>query len=507
MNNYLTILHLNIHSIVTNEKKIQLNHLINQHSPELISLNETFLKPHKHSLEIDGYLVLRHDRSIRLGGGTALCIRANIKGKPIIFDESIKNEYVVGFLAKTAYGEIAIFSLYIAPSNEPLNTNLLAFICKFPKFILTGDLNAKSKLWHCPSDNKRGLELEIVAAKYNLHILNNKKPTFNKSKSIIDLSICSNSMRKKFKKFKVLTYKISDHQPTLTTFKISVEKLSFTINKIDYDLFSRKLEEICPEPVIRDPASIDQAASQLQKSYSEALSIATNSYTISKPNSRSIEIPKSILELIRVKRRSRRRLAKNNSPENRNLFNILNRKVKFLLKKFKNSFVEAKFTELKNFNQSCSKHWEILNNLESENSSKAHPSTLYADNIAYSTNANISDKFGSILSITFGSSTHLNNLPIHQKPESFSEPLISQSEFDIALKSCNKKSAPGNDGISNQLIAISPSNIKSLILNIFQYSLKLGHIPKQWKAAKIIMIHKKGKPKRRIHIVPSNIAS
>ena len=46
------------------------------------------------------------------------------------------------------------------------------------------------------------------------------------------------------------------------------------------------------------------------------------------------------------------------------------------------------------------------------------------------------------------------------------------------------------------MIACSPPNIKGIILQLFQASLKLGHVPKEWKAAKIIMIHKPGKPKQ-----------
>ena len=45
------------------------------------------------------------------------------------------------------------------------------------------------------------------------------------------------------------------------------------------------------------------------------------------------------------------------------------------------------------------------------------------------------------------------------------------------------------------MIASSPPNIKELILRLFQASLRLGHVLRRWKAAKIIMIHKTGKPK------------
>jgi len=98
MNSKLSILHLNIRSIIATDKKTQLDQLIYLHNPDFISLNETFLKP-SHSLVIEGYEVFRHDRQIRKGGGAALCVRNSIKGKLITFDDSVLEEYAVGFLA------------------------------------------------------------------------------------------------------------------------------------------------------------------------------------------------------------------------------------------------------------------------------------------------------------------------------------------------------------------------------------------------------------------------
>ena len=81
-NNKLILLHFNIHSIIQNSKQIQLRHLINKHSPDIISLNETWLKPTS-QLCIEGYTIIRSDRESRTGGGAALCIRSNIPNIPI----------------------------------------------------------------------------------------------------------------------------------------------------------------------------------------------------------------------------------------------------------------------------------------------------------------------------------------------------------------------------------------------------------------------------------------
>ena len=45
---------------------------------------------------------------------------------------------------------------------------------------------------------------------------------------------------------------------------------------------------------------------------------------------------------------------------------------------------------------------------------------------------------------------------------------------------------------------MSPTTIKDRILSLYQASLQLGCVPKLWKKAKIIMIHKSGKSKEEL---------
>ena len=67
-------------------------------------------------------------------------------------------------------------------------------------------------------------------------------------------------------------------------------------------------------------------------------------------------------------------------------------------------------------------------------------------------------------------------------------------EFTKPLEDCNLDAAPGIDKINNKTLKNCPVETLIYIFNIFEASLKLGYIPKQWKCSKITMIHKKGKP-------------
>jgi len=242
-------------------------------------------------------------------------------------------------------------------------------------------------------------------------------------------------MRTKFAKFSVLKDQISDHQATLTLFKITTEKLTFEIKKIDRPLLFDSLESSCPCLTITDIASLDQAAATLELTFIKALTAATRTLTISKPSRHATEVPKIIFDLIKSKRKARRRMCKHPSPESRSLFNN-------------------------------SKLWKTINKLQNHEPITTRPITLLANDVPFLDSQEIAEKFASILSVTFGVNTTLKDLPSYPKPSTYDDFTITEAELNAAIKASNKKSAPGIDAISTSIISSSPSNIKDMILLI-----------------------------------------
>ena len=239
----LQILHLNTQSIISNNKSIQLHSIISKHKPQFLSFNETFLKPNL-SFELEEYNIFRADRAIQRGGGALLGVQNNLIGEQIDLTNLCQNDYATGFLVKATNNiQIAIITIY-SPPKIPMNQGLFDSICQtFKHFIITGDLNAKSKSWFSKKENPKGIWLDRFANERNIHIVNNRKPTYIRSKSIIDLTICSNSLFKHFVKFRVLNNKISDHQPTLSSFtKLNIKKNKLTLNKINFELFYNTMD-------------------------------------------------------------------------------------------------------------------------------------------------------------------------------------------------------------------------------------------------------------------------
>lgn len=145
-------LDINVGSVIHETKKIQLQNLINKLNPDIISLNETYLKA-KNDLVIDGYNIIRADRQIKIGGGAALCIKSAITAKinPTSFSPLDK---ICRITIKTKNSELAIFTIYSPPKAALCNTFCDYATKKHKHFIIVGDFNAKNRLWHCSSDNQ-----------------------------------------------------------------------------------------------------------------------------------------------------------------------------------------------------------------------------------------------------------------------------------------------------------------------------------------------------------------
>ncbi len=113
----LKIMHLNIKSIKTATKQTQLKHLIKNHNPDIISLNETYLTK-KSNLTIKGFNIIRAD--------AAICIRSTLDFQEINLGKISGPDDAFGLTITSA---IVIFSIY-SPPKAPLNQTLFSKITK-----------------------------------------------------------------------------------------------------------------------------------------------------------------------------------------------------------------------------------------------------------------------------------------------------------------------------------------------------------------------------------------
>ena len=63
------------------------------------------------------------------------------------------------------------------------------------------------------------------------------------------------------------------------------------------------------------------------------------------------------------------------------------------------------------------------------------------------------------------------------------------------LTNLNVRKATGADGISAKLLRMAAPGIATSLTKLFNYTLKIGQIPRDWKVAHVSPVHKKGAKK------------
>ena len=84
---------------------------------------------------------------------------------------------------------------------------------------------------------------------------------------------------------------------------------------------------------------------------------------------------------------------------------------------------------------------------------------------------------------------------------------ISHPELQHALRSLNKKSSPGSDSITYQIISALPPPGLSLLLSLYNLSLRSGYVPKKWRIAEITPLPKTPNPSTTTDFRPISLLS
>ena len=202
----LTIITLNINSLISIEKKYCLQKLIETYNPDIILLTETKLNT-KHKIYFDNYKIIRNDRinSIQ-GGGTAILIKNIFKFRIIDILNKKKHtciESTTILLKLKSNDNLYISAIYAPQNNQQYFKYELEDIFKSLNldkiknyYIIGGDFNAKHTDWKNKSSNIRGNILKnwinnnSIPYKINMH--HSDLPSYPRTESYLDLCITDN---------------------------------------------------------------------------------------------------------------------------------------------------------------------------------------------------------------------------------------------------------------------------------------------------------------------------
>lgn len=148
----LKIISLNVNPIAGLHRKANLQEFVKAHNPDIMCLVETKLSV-RHKLQFKEYNIIRTNRAdAKLGGGTAILIRKTISGSEINLvniDTKILESSTIK-IKINASNSLYIISAY-SPKSKALEIKEIFTQLELHKrqnyYLLTGDLNAKHKLW------------------------------------------------------------------------------------------------------------------------------------------------------------------------------------------------------------------------------------------------------------------------------------------------------------------------------------------------------------------------
>jgi len=229
-------------------RKPFLNRLTDTITPDLLCLQETYLKPHKKSY-LKGYqLAARTDRADRDGGGVMIFIKNHIPCLEVNITKKLEVTAVKHFLQNIA---LTTCSLYLPPNND--NNNLIEDLNKLldelPRpFIIHADANAHHPAWGSNMGDHRGNLLEQWILDNDLILLNTEEPTFLSSTgtySHIDLTIATPDIAGLFTWYPYHTTNTSDHFPIIVDTTIEIPKIQevekWSTREANWTDFQKKL--------------------------------------------------------------------------------------------------------------------------------------------------------------------------------------------------------------------------------------------------------------------------
>ena len=524
MSRQLHVLHFNVQSATS--KKIDIEQVAYDEQLDIIMLNETFLKPNK-QFKLKGYTIHRHDRSRAGRGGVCICVRNTI---PCLVESKSPSNSIIEWITIRLpkilpNGEdLHVVSVYNPPSTE-ITEETMRKIVNHANTIIAGDLNAHNSLWGSSETDQYGSALETVASELELQIHHTEAPTyapFHRSDyaSTIDLVITSNASTVCIGKPTALHSPRSDHLPVLFTVECKPinrqHQSTITKCKTDWDKFKEEAKKILQPLIdkqINTKDDIDGVAEQLKTRITEAIDKSTS--TINVKSYQTQVLPRRIVALIKEKRRLQRSLLVTRSPETTRQINQLSEQIKKQVAEHKQDKWREFCNELNQHRSSDSVLWRKISSIENANTQKPPrcPILKMEDEIV-ATPLEVANAFAEQLKQTFTPTNEPEfHEPIKETIENATKVVFktpanghqlpqpaTAHEVMTILKDIRGRGAPGADKITNKALKHLPEEFHHIMANLANSSMRLSHIPAQWKHAEIVMIPKPGKN-------PTNVTS
>lgn len=497
----LKIVHVNVENLqVHRESFID---LFNDGFFDIVAVTETFLKPEVLTFpyKLNNYVMLRHDREGKEGGGVAVYFRDVFGYKIVSKSQNAyckKPEYI--FLELTLTWKLLICVVYRPPKAGSLSDMFEVLANLLPLYnnvVVLGDLNVDLHTDRVFQDKTFLLN---TVYNLNMHILP-LNPTFHlpNSDSLIDLIICNDNQRvKSFGQVPVSGLSYHDLIFVELNLKVRMNKVKDFIVIRDFkNVRIDNLKHECLNTSWIDVYSSNHVDEKV-KILTDNLLALYNKYVLEKKiytNKNSCPwISQNVRDLMKERDALYKRYVRTKDRVVWENYKVLRNRVKRLMRDGRNRHFQSLFESGKSSkdlwrilkSQGCGKEQkklvEPVVDLNSLNDYFCGLNNFFDDNlIAYYENQRLCD-VQELFSFT----------EVHQE-------MIFKALNDIS------SNAVGNDGLHLKFIKLVWSEIKDVVCHVLNFSLLNSVYPDQWKRSMIIPLPKTKEPLECKDYRPINI--
>lgn len=542
---------INVNSLISLERRRNLNTFLNTHRPDIVLLVETLLLS-KHRIVFPNYHFVRSDKDTFTNGrGTGILIRENIKYEKMNTHAwNLQTIETTAILIKTEdHQNILAVSAYRPASKAKIDVTDLDKIIAFKnrtnqcKLVIGGDLNARHQDWHnpirCISGSALSNWLSTNGVLQNLTLVFSSEPTFYRRNytSHLDLYVISEEFNIVYPAATPNMLSILDYPSDHRAVELIIDLRSSPIrsqaivipnfSQTNWKLFNRTIDAgISQINVISNSnmttAQIDTAVHEITSLINDTVNEVVPKITVR--NRMPFAIPNDLQHLISEKNRLRRiwqRLRYDNNAyrlrsEINNLEKIIRDRLKILqTQHWQRALSNIKldnhtFTNIRKFAKSNRSN--IVHSLQADPTSTAltsdskekaeilgsHYEAVHKQNHLLG-DAAFTDTVTRYVQNTFIDPTPRYHFSQHAtaNPSFAYDPgrhLVSMNSLQNAIKSRSNKKSKGADNISNFLIKRMSPKFKILLAVLYNQAYNIGFFPTEWKTALIIPVLKKSKP-------------
>lgn len=505
----LRIVAHNVNGLLTNKNDVE--NFLNVEKIDILLLSETHLLPEQY-FSVLNYDFYRSDHpSENSWGGAGLLIRSHLKHY-LGLQRVSPSIQAVGVVVDTKNGPVHIASIYSPPRHNIKKDEYESFFSELgPRFILGGDFNAKNTRWGSRLNTTKGRQLLLAGFERGCDFHSDGKPTFwpsdpAKKPDVIDFWVTKNFSRDVLEVGSIDDY--VDHSPIILVLHDAALKKtvnqSLTNDKTDWEKFRDMLKSKIKIKAIASVEALEEEVKVLTENIREAAIVATPPRIITY---REFRIPQEILELVRERRRARKRWKRTRFPGDKAEFNRCNSLLTSKLREIKHNRTK---NFLKGLTPGQNTDYSLWKSVKYLKRNVVHsPPIKKPDGSWAKTATDKAETFSLFLQEAFtpNPESKFEDEKIDFKKEfektSRCEPVpmraVTPDEvLELIKYKIKRKKAPGKDQITGEILKQLPGVAIAKLATIFSAAMSLTHVPAGWKEAEVIVIPKAGKPPHEV---------